>query len=98
MGGGYNSSDGNFVVPYTGNYEFILTLMSRSGYTFDARIMKNNTTELCRAHASTQSQAMGACVAMVELAQDDVVSVRQWSGSELYGGKYTSFSGHIINN
>ncbi|KAK3108271.1 hypothetical protein FSP39_004617 [Pinctada imbricata] len=71
--------------------------MSRSSYTYDAKIMRDNTTELCRTHAASQNQAMGACVAMVELPVGATVSVRPYSGSYVYGGKYTSFSGHLIN-
>ncbi|OWF52833.1 uncharacterized protein LOC110447214 [Mizuhopecten yessoensis] len=99
IGQAYDSNFGVFKVPYSGLYEFIVTIAAAKDHFVDVVLVKNAAT-LCKAHASTPDQGIGMCVAIVHATKDDDIIVRHLNGigTHLSGQNgYSSFSGHLIS-
>ncbi|XP_069136624.1 uncharacterized protein [Argopecten irradians] len=102
IGSGYNSSNGLFTAPRRGNYQLMASTMSTDGNTTDVRMVRSAhyPYNVCRTHAGNAHSSMGLCVAFVTLDENENVRVEHYSAHNqvIAGGKFSSFSGHLIND
>ncbi|XP_060066565.1 cerebellin-1-like [Ylistrum balloti] len=102
IGNGYNSSTGIFTAPRQGNYQLMATVMATDGNSTDVEMVRSShyPYTICNSRAGTSHSSMGLCVAFVTLEENESVRVRhnRRTHQVLAGGKYSSFSGHLINN
>ena len=89
---GYNALDGKFTAPARGLYLFYFSL-NLSGNSIDVRMyIRNRIYFRTRDYRNYPTGTF-----MVQLNKDDQVYMRFSTNVNVYGGSYTWFGGHLIN-
>ena len=102
VGSHYSTSTGRFTAPIAGRYVFTCSVFKHTTYNNPSNtywgFTRNGTSILSTNHGSNGYDG-GQCISIVtQLAVDDYVDVRCFSGGPIisYGIPYNSFSGHLI--
>ena len=100
VGGGYNSTTGEFVCPTSGYYQLEMSALGFPNQNFWLNMMHNNKAVISIHGALTDWHGTSNSVAL-HLLQGDVVRVAAWSNSMVHSNMaidqvYTTFNGHLL--
>ncbi|KAK7476964.1 hypothetical protein BaRGS_00031823 [Batillaria attramentaria] len=96
-GGGYDPVSGHFTAPSSGTYAFFLTTMRYGSGTTVELTLNKGSTYLGTVYACCSIDATSSEAVTVHLSKGESVHVQMHGGSELYGDRYTTFSGMKIS-
>ncbi|XP_060570770.1 complement C1q-like protein 4 [Ruditapes philippinarum] len=103
VGNGYSPSHGHFTAPIKGVYVFFVVITNTPGYSSSVTLLRNGGwIGYALAHGGSQNNNLyvtSTIAVTIELQQGDEVWVQNeyafTSVEELYGGNWSTFSGHL---
>ncbi|XP_049921942.1 complement C1q-like protein 2 [Epinephelus moara] len=97
-GNAYNPNTGFFVAPVRGAYhfEFYIGAIGHASHASGAYLVKNGGHIFSTWSHQQSGYGSSANGATLLLEVGDVVSLRQWANTRIYGNRYSTFSGHLL--
>lgn len=97
LGNGYNPSNGEFTAPCSGTYLFSATILAdNGGEVWSQFILNEEEVADIYARASDDRHDQGSHTVILHLSKGDRVYVQNDAQTNIYGGRYSSFSGVLL--